>query len=109
MSEADKMFEELGYHKYLENEDTILYKREGNNKNGYNVMKSNITFDLRLKTFEGEFSLFVPHRKDWQETKFENEWLKYSAAQGHWSTTTRRFEMEELKAINKKCEELGWI
>lgn len=102
--EADKMFEELGFHKYIENEDTILYK-----KDGHSIMKTSIKFDLKLETFEGTFSLFVPRRDDWEETKFENDWLKYCASQGHWSTTEFRFEMLELKAINKKCEELGWI
>lgn len=27
MSEADKMFEELGYKKYLDNKDTLIYKK----------------------------------------------------------------------------------
>lgn len=72
MSEADKMFEELGY--WLECEN-------------YNM------------------SIWV---NDYHEViKFNNERKEFYKAVGN-----EEFEyitMQELQAINKKCEELGWI
>lgn len=75
MSEADKLFEELGYKlvkateyrsyylKYYKDDDNIIY------------------FDKDDKTIH----------KD-----------------GEYAETCYGITMQELKAINKKCEELGW-
>lgn len=102
--DADRLFSELGYHKYIENEDTILYK-----KDGHSTYKSSISFNLKLGTFEGSLHIFVPKKENWEETTFGNEWLKYCSAQGHWTKLEKRFDMQELLAINQKCKELGWI
>ena len=66
MSEADKLFEELGY-MIDENENRTIY----DNRN------INIIFDKETKTINTDEAI--------------------------------TFNMQELKAINKKCEELGWI
>ena len=65
MSEADKMFEELGYEK-IEEDRVLIYTHELNT----------IEFNLENKLlYMGE------------------NWI----------------DIDDLKAINKKCEELGWI
>lgn len=66
MSEADKMFEKLGYGKFYENSTDIRYSNECNEI---------IAFYGAVKTFE---------------------------------KNTYPINMQELKAINKKAEELGW-
>lgn len=71
MSEADKMFEELGYLKLndLNNKIKTVYR---NNK-GKHIQFNHL---VKRVSFEG---------------------------------TSRWIDMLELKAINKKCEELEWI
>ena len=70
MSEADKMFEELGY--VCKEEDGMLIYL---NENG-----ADISFGLdKHFVYVGE--------------EMNAMWI----------------DMKELKAINKKCEELGWI
>lgn len=76
MSEADKMFKELGYKSEIiksevNNEVTIMYIK----KFVYEYNSKIIAFKLKKKNVEIKYSL----------------------------------DMQELKAINKKCEELGWI
>ena len=66
MSEADKMFEELGYGKFYKNSTDIKYSNESNEI---------IAFYGAVKTFE---------------------------------KNTYPINMQELQAINKKVEELGW-
>ena len=67
MSEADKMFEKLGYDKFYENSTDIRYSNECNEI---------IVFYRAVKTFE---------------------------------KNTYPINMQELKAINKKVDELKWI
>lgn len=71
MSEADKLFEELGYMK-IENKHQIVYVKD----------ISTIVFLLNYK-------------------KIQYEFLR--------GCTYIVQNIEELKAINKKCEELGWL
>lgn len=71
MSEADKMFEELGYKK-SEEECRVIYS----------------------KPLEGDFLYFWLYDKEVSKDRF--------MCGGYIS-------MQELKAINKKCEELGWM
>ena len=100
------MFAEIGYIKYLENEDTLIYKY---NRETFQV---SITFDKRefKKTFHAVEMSWIPKNSEtWYTQEFESEWLKYCAAQGHWSMIWHEFTMQELQAINKKCEELGWL
>lgn len=70
MSEADKMFEELGYEKTYDDNTVITYE----------AIKNNVQIILNDKSFLKE---------DWG--------------------TASDISMEELKAINKKCNELGWL
>lgn len=70
MSEADKMFEELGYIKY-ESKYNIYYTAQFGTEIAFN-------------------------KKDKDVTKY-------------WGMENQYIDMQELKAINKKCEELGWI
>lgn len=69
MSEADKMFEELGYKKQIQNKNILIY--DGNGKD--------VCFVLNTK----EISIGIGFERNY-------------------------FNMQELKAINKKVEELGW-
>ena len=64
---ADKLFEELGYEKIIENDRKIIYRDK--------KFEEEIEIDLKYKMI---FCLFGT-------------------------------DIEELQAINKKCEELGWI
>lgn len=68
MSEADKMFENLGYKKISENLEYIVYHNDEH--------LWTIQIDLKGKTLCIE---------------------------------ERYLTLEELKAINKKCTEIGWI
>ena len=77
MSEADRLFEKLGYKKYT-SEDCIMYMKD----------LFMITFIIENKTFITEYK------------------------QGDYNFPKIRpfeVEMQELKAINLKCVELGWI
>lgn len=76
MSEADKMLEELGYVKIVENNIKILYEKEGN------FWDKEISFDLIDKQIRVETSS---------------------------SGDSESITMQELQAINKKVEELGWL
>lgn len=74
MSEADEMFEKLGYRKIIDNSDTIQYEFEGF------YMDNEIRFDLKARTIIKEYS----------------------------NGESQEISMQELQAINKKVEELGW-
>ncbi len=50
MSETDKLFEELGYEKIIDNFDTIQYEFEGI------YMDNEIRFDLKTRTIIKEYS-----------------------------------------------------
>lgn len=82
MSEADKMFEELGYEK-LDNEklNYIQFIREINN-----ITKEIIIFSKKFKKVEIYFYDFKEHI----------EFIK-------------PIDMQELQAIITKCKELRWI
>lgn len=79
MSEADKMFEELGYTKTEDNEETVIY------------MKSSFFDELIEIVFDKENGLLNVRRTD---TK-------------NYQIITSIINMQELQAINKKIEELG--
>ena len=106
MSEADEMFEELGYRIYLNNDDTLIYKKQSD------FFRISITFDKRefKKTFNAvESSWIAKNSEVWVTQKFRDEFDKYCSANGHWSMIWHEYSMSELQAINKKCKELGWI
>jgi len=70
MSEADKLFEELGY-KLKEGAIPIKYKKDNDNV------------------------IYFRPNKTWNKSGEDDGYCDY-------------ITMQELKAINKKCEELGW-
>lgn len=85
MSEADKMFEELGYEigdgygLNIDHKNTIVYKHEFY-IDEYEIQWECIVFDLRAKTVD-----------------------KIT-----WDDCNDSFSAEEIKAIYKKILELGW-
>lgn len=79
MSEADKMFEELGYKKEQDN-NYILFEKELLNKE-----VKTIVFNLNKALID---------------IRTEDDY--------YYQTITTVMNMQELKAINKKVEELGW-
>ena len=75
-SEADEMFEKLGYYKRIENDSTIMYEKH----------------DIQLEFYV---------QKHWVEkSTYFSDVNVYGC---------KYINMQELQAINKKCEELGWI
>lgn len=80
MTNADKMFEELGFKKsdiYFE------YSRH----NDFENTDLQIDFDER----------------------YENVLISTDKRDGDYATITSVLKMAELKAINEKCKELGWL
>lgn len=73
MSEADKMFEELGYKK-IENDKGIKYEYD------HEIMGERFLYDI---TFWKPSEMMFLH-------------------------VINGLNKDELKAINKKCQELGW-
>lgn len=104
MSKADEMLNNVGYIKYLDNKDTLIYKYDRE------TFRVSLEFDKRSfkKTFYAVESLWVPNNQSWYAQEFENEWDKYCSAQGYWSSIWHEFNMQELQAINEKAKELGW-
>lgn len=103
MKTADEMLNDIGYVKYLDNEETIIYKYERE------TFRVSLTFDKRefKKTFYATEAMWVANNEGWYTQEFKNEWDKYCVAQGYWSSIWHEFSIEELQAINKKVEELG--
>lgn len=82
MSEADKMFEKLGYEKIDKEElKHIRYKSEC-----ANAISENIWFHKIFNKLE----IFYWDKKEKKEM-------------------TKPISMKELQAINMKCKELGWL
>ena len=105
LSKADNMLNDIGYEKYLENDDTLIYKYERE------TFRVSLTFDKRdfKRTFHAVEGLWVANDKDWYIQKFKNEWDKYCSARGYWSSIWHEFSIKELQAINEKVKELGWL
>ena len=70
MSEADKLFQELGYIEHFNTQYAEVYRKDSRKCSG-----RQISFDMRTKSIHNEYYINI----------------------------------EELKAINLKCKELGWI
>lgn len=83
MSEADKMFEELGYERVRENNDSveIRFVKKFNIKRPRHILFS--VWDKEISVCEENEKGFALERD--------------------------YFSMQELKAINKKVQELGWL
>lgn len=84
MSEANKLFEELGYKK-IEDKYNIDFNKRYNFTNGDKIQER-IRFCKLDKYIHIENFNF-------------NSGISFG----------KFLDMQELKAINKKCEELGWI
>lgn len=87
MSEADKLFDELGYKKINEFRNIIHYEKDISDKNSFNIYRKLI------------IEFVIEHEFISMASKVGNEYI-YSAF--------NELDMETLEAINKKCEELGW-
>ena len=83
MSEADKMFKELDYKMYA-GENFIWYKKK---------LQENIIKDIIFSIEDKEIAC---------ETDYFDK-------RGNLLKRDGEFTIEELQAINKKVEELGWI
>ena len=81
MSKADEMFEELGYKKKSESSNFILYENEYTMSN-----RCYIYFDLKKKLVQAED---IDDVYEMKEASYLN--------------------VQELKAINEKVKELGWL
>lgn len=81
MSEADKMFEELGYKKIYDKDNTVVY---------VNNEMLEIQFDITYKS--------IDISKDTGEEVFGN--TIYDSVS---------IKLDDLQAINEKCKELGWL
>lgn len=80
MSNADKLFYELGYEKIEENDEYVLY-----------LSKEFIGRKRKIRFWKDDKVFF--------NDLIENDKIISSVQIG----------MEELKAINMKCKELGWL
>lgn len=84
MSEADKLFEELGYKK-IEDKHNIdfnkLYKFNNGDKINEKIRFCKLDKYVHIENYNYDSGI----------------------------TFGKYLDMQELKAINKKCEELGWI
>ena len=85
MSEADKMFKKLGYLKEVGRSNNLDIDYIKYTKNIFEDETQDIVFDL-------EHNLLNTTRED----------------RGFYRTITTILNVQELKAINKKVEELGW-
>lgn len=104
MSKADEMFKKLGFYKYIDNDITVLYKKD------VGSYKASISFDKKIEKFSGHCSMFVPNDyKNWITQKFKKDWERYCSTQGHWESVYYEFGIEELQAINEKVKELRWL
>ena len=81
---AKEMFEKLGYKVLVNNKNTLEYLKQTEDE------KYTITFDKKYK--------FIGHYYE-QYSKFNNMWT-YELCD---------LTLEELQAINKQVEELGWL
>ena len=106
MSEADKMFEDLGYKIYYNDDEKLIYKHQSD------FYKTSITFDKRdfKKTVSAITGYWVANDSEKLVTqKFRNEFDKYCSANGYWSNMWHEFTTDELQAIYLKYKEFGWI
>lgn len=105
MSKADEMLNSIGYIKYLDNKDTLIYKYERE------TFRISLMFDKRpfKKTFYAIEALWVPNSEVWYTQEFKNEFDKYCSANGYWSNIWHEFAIQELQAINEKVKEIGWL
>ncbi len=100
----NKTLEELGFYKYLDNENILLYKLDGE------TIRYSIHFDKKLQRYCVCFEMFIPHNDSWYAQKFETKWLKYCASQGYWqSQIIINIDMDLHNAITNECIKLGWL
>ena len=106
MSEADKLFDYLGYKIYHNDDETLIYKHQSD------FYKTSITFDKRdfKKTVSATTGYWVANDSEkWVTQEFKNDFDKFCSANGYWSNMWHEFTAEELQAIYLKYKEFGWI
>lgn len=79
MKTADEMFEELEYEKIKDDERYIIYEKG-------DLIRIRIIFSKITKTI---YCILIDEYYEWNDTL--------------------DIDMQKLKVINKKCQELGWI
>ena len=92
MTKAEKMFKNLGYYK-----EEIKYENELEHYSKMEdligeVAYKDIVFDLKMK------DIYLLN-----ESRFTDEWVKEHRK------TNFNLTLNELRAINEKCKELGWL
>ena len=104
MSEADKLFKELGYKKYDNHPE-----EEKEEPNKWTSQDCRVIEYTQQATIKGMlYTLFIRFH-------IEGKVVEIGASErreGYRELGRYRnpiLNMQELKAINKKCEELGWI
>ena len=67
-------------------------------------------WDLNCDKYEGETRIdYVREGNDQIRFNKVDKLVEVSIWNGSCSPIAKSFNMRELKAINKKCEELGWL
>lgn len=102
MKTADEMLNDIGYVKYLDNEETIIYKYEGE------TFKVSLTFDKRefKKIFHATEAMWVANNEGWYTQEFKNKWDKYCASQGYWSSIWHGYFNEEIVEFARILEHI---
>ena len=103
MSEADKLFEELGYKKYDNHPEE---KKEINN---WTTQDCRVIEYTQQETIKGMvYTLFIRFHIEGKVVGIgANERREGYRELGRYRNPI--LNMQELKAINLKCKELGWI
>ncbi|MBR4260664.1 MAG: hypothetical protein IKQ33_01755 [Clostridia bacterium] len=104
MQSAKEMFEELGYHLKINDNDYIMY----NKKTDY--IDYSVWFKLNYKTYHIDYMDWWDNKSDgWVPMEErETEWLKHCARYGHWQKVDYDIGIDIHKAINQQILELGW-
>jgi hypothetical protein len=109
MKTAKEMFEELGYKLTLANSDTIIYRM----KNDYEdrCVYFNIG-NFLPQTYEVKFKIWFDTTDilGWiPMNERGDEFAKHCAKCGYWMREDAVIYPKLHKAINKQCEEMGWL
>lgn len=105
MSNAQKMFSELGFKLYSSTKSVMLYKYETD----YEEIV--VFFDLENKSYYASYSRFIDNKERAFVPMSERpQNIKHSCAYGHWQTESWHvFDIQQHNAIHQQMIELGWI
>ena len=105
MSEADKMFKELGYKKY----DNHPEEDEPSKPNMWITQDCRVIEYIQTATINGVYyTLFIRFHTVGKRVEIgANERPENSKQMARYRSSI--FNAQELQAINMKCKELGWI